>query len=564
MEAASGPDAPLAPGNGNGGVAKRISTMDIAELLLIGLDSDPIGLDKSKDCLGDDGEASSAEWVGRLIGDYRVEQELGRGGMGIVFRATNLRVGSTVALKLLRFAPGETAERLRRFELEARAAAELNHPNIINVFDVGQVGDLYYLAMEYIEGRPLSDLVDEGPLDPQQAVRITMDVCRALELAHSAGVIHRDIKPSNILVESTGRAQLMDFGLARSMAADGKKLTESGSVMGTVHYMSPEQALGNSAHADSRSDLYSVGAVLYEMLTATCPFDGASPLEIAQKVAAEDPVLPRKLNPSLDRDLQIIVLKAMDKDPARRYRSAGALYEDLRRYEAGEPILARAPSLIYRARKYVNRHRAWTLPTAIAIAVIAIVTASFMRHDKKLIAAHENELETNVQDGVLNEEVKLLNDADRERWRFIHALRLKGQPEEARALLEGFIDEGDPEEQARRAFWRGILALESKDEDATDVLKEARAAAAKGGFTAIEASAAQYLEPGSALPDLEDPGARARLHYHAGHAAMLRGDEELAREHFALAAKGPALDVVVQCAVEELRRLEPGAGEGAE
>ncbi|MCW8133223.1 MAG: serine/threonine protein kinase [Planctomycetota bacterium] len=527
--------------------ADRATAMSIAELLLLGMEE--------SNCPGK-GKKESGRWVGKVLGDYRLDEELGRGGMGIVFRATNTRVGSTVALKLLRFAPGETAERLRRFEMEARAAAALNHPNIINVFDVGQVGDLYYLAMEYIEGRPLSDLVEAGPLDPLQAVRITMDVCNALEFAHEAGVIHRDIKPSNILIEASGRAQLMDFGLARSIPSEGsqRKLTEEGSILGTVHYMSPEQALGQGHLADSRSDLYAVGAVIYEMLTGLPPFDGNTPLEVVRKVAHDEPVPPRKLRSAIDRDLEVIVLKAMDKDPTRRYVSAAALREDLWRYHSGEPIFARAPNVFYRAGKFLRRNRSWTIPAGLAlIGVLAAIVAVPMHDDKlrqKIIDANQEEVKQNVRDKILKLETEDLGDPLRERWRLVHALRIDGQAGEALVELAHLVQTSPRfEKDFDVLLWRAILTKEA-GQPAEEAFKAVREAAAAGpGWRAALVDA--YTNP-EAAQEPDDETARILFCYHRGHAAWLRGDRAEFETCMKRAADGPPELLETRCAAVEL------------
>lgn len=541
--------------NGTRGPDKA-TAMSIAELLLLGMEDGSGVKDRHRE---------SERWIGKLVGDYKLEKELGRGGMGIVFKAVNVRVGSTVALKLLRFAPGETAERLRRFETEARAAAALNHPNIINVFDVGQVGDLYYLAMEYVEGRPLSDKTEAGPLDPLQAVRITLDVCNALEFAHEAGVIHRDIKPSNILLEASGRAQLMDFGLARSIPREGstKKLTEEGSILGTVHYMSPEQALGQGHQADSRADIYAVGAVLYEMLTGLPPFDGETPLEVVRKVAHEEPVPPRKLRSAIDRDLEIIVLKAMEKDPQRRYVSAAALREDLWRYHSGEPILARAPSLPYRVSKYLRRNRSWTVPLGLVLIGAISVTVYVSAHDKKMIRRFENEkqqthagMQESVRRKLLALETAELGDPVLERWRLVHALRLAGKPREALDELKLLPEV--PEERADARFetllWRAILCREAGMPEEREAFEAARAYGQQrtlehaGRLVELYTASTMPSEP-AALPDT----AAASYCYHRGHAARLRGDRVIAEACLKHAAAGPPELLETRCAAVELK-----------
>jgi len=536
----------------DGQVTEGVVAVRLAELLLLGL-SDTEATDGLR--------SSSSRWIGKLVGDYRLEEELGRGGMGIVFRAVNMRVGSTVALKLLRFAPGESAERLRRFETEARAAAALNHPNIINVYDVGQVNDLYYLAMEYVEGRPLSELIASGPLDPQQTVRIASDVCNALEFAHEAGVIHRDIKPSNILIEKSGRAQLMDFGLARSMDAgkNPRKLTEAGSILGTVHYMSPEQARGQSHLADSRSDICSVGAVLYEMSTGHVAYEGETLLEIAHKVACEEPVPPRKLRPSIDRDLQIIILKAMEKDPARRYRSALALREDLGRYHDGEPILARAPSLTYRTKKWLVRHRTFSVPVGLLLAGLLTAAAWVKVHDQHVVARLGAATDETVRQKLFEIEEGALRDPERERWKLLHALRLSGKPKaawEEFALLEHPAAQADPGRAAEFRLWSGVLKRESGLPDWEQELEPLMSLALTVDEPWITTAAAAYL--GRAAPSaLETSGdAKAKLEYHLGLACCLRGEPAQAVVHLRHAQDTGSAVLEARCAAVELRRME--------
>jgi beta-lactam-binding protein with PASTA domain/predicted Ser/Thr protein kinase len=251
-------------------------------------------------------------------GRYRIIGRLGSGGMADVYEAEDTQLGRRVALKLLHRRFAEDAEFVERFRREASSAAGLNHPNIVQVFDRGEWDGTYYIAMELLEGRNLKQVVrDHGALDPALAVDIVLQILKAARFAHRRGVVHRDIKPHNVIVDPEGRAKVTDFGIARAGASD---MTETGSIMGTAQYLSPEQAQGQPV--DARSDLYSIGVVLYELLTGAPPFDADSPVTIALKQVSEDPVPPRVRNPAVPAALDAVVLRALRKDPARRFQSA--------------------------------------------------------------------------------------------------------------------------------------------------------------------------------------------------------------------------------------------------
>src|SRR5919112_709063 len=251
-------------------------------------------------------------------GRYRAERRLGSGGMAEVWCAEDDVLGRQVALKLLypRFAEDE--EFVERFRREASAAAGLQHPNIVGIFDRGQWDGTYYIAMEYLKGQTLKQLVREhGAMPPDLATDITIQVLRAAKFAHKRGVVHRDIKPHNVILDAEGRAKVTDFGIARAGASD---MTETGSIMGTAQYLSPEQAQGHPV--DARSDLYSIGVVLYELLTGHVPFDAESAVTIALKQVAEDPVPPGQLNPDVPPPLAAVVMRATATDPGRRFQPA--------------------------------------------------------------------------------------------------------------------------------------------------------------------------------------------------------------------------------------------------
>lgn len=262
----------------------------------------------------------------RLGGRYHLEERIGGGGMAIVYRARDLLLNRTVAVKILRSQFGVDDDFINRFRREAQAVASLSHPNVVSVYDVGEDHDTHYIVMEYIEGLTLKDLINQhGALPVEDAVRIAVQVCDALEHAHQNKIIHRDIKPHNILIGNNGRIKVTDFGIARAVTS--ATITHTNSVLGSVHYFSPEQARGG--FTGEKSDIYSLGIVLYEMVTGELPFSGDSPITVALKHLQDPLTDPRDVNPSIPQSVENIILKALVKDPFLRYSSAYEMLTDL-------------------------------------------------------------------------------------------------------------------------------------------------------------------------------------------------------------------------------------------
>src|SRR5215210_7378083 len=270
--------------------------------------------------------------IGTLFdGRYRVIRRLGSGGMANVYLAEDEELGRRVAIKVLDEKHANDEQFVERFRREAKNAASLSHPNIVSIYDRGEAEGTYYIAMEYIEGRTLKDLIlARGPLPVERAVSYARQILGAVRLAHRKGIVHRDIKPHNVLVDTDGRLKVTDFGIARAGAS---QMTEAGSIIGTAQYLSPEQARG--APVDQRSDIYSVGVLLYELLTGSVPFTGDTPVEIAMKHLSAVPEPPSKKRPDVTRGIDLAVVRALAKDPADRYQSAEEMDAELARIEQG-------------------------------------------------------------------------------------------------------------------------------------------------------------------------------------------------------------------------------------
>jgi serine/threonine protein kinase/tetratricopeptide (TPR) repeat protein len=363
------------------------------------------------------GGKDHAEPTAKQIGDYKIVREIGRGGMGVVYEAHQESLNRRVALKILPFAAVLDQRQIARFRNEAQAAAQLHHPHIVPVFAVGQEHGVYYYAMQFIDGKSMEAAIHElravSGITPTQGTtrirgakggstttiafnrnsviaseesirsgeffrgvaRLGREAAQALQHAHDYGIVHRDIKPSNLMLDLQGKLWITDFGLARICNDSGVTLT--GDVVGTLRYMSPEQASGK-ALVDARTDVYSLGVTLYELLTLEHAFAGDDRHLVLRKIEQEEPAAPRKLNPAVPVDLETIVLAAMSKSRDERYQSAQALADDLGRYLAGEPALARRPGLVDRATKWARRHQSLVTMAGICAVLLSIVSSAGM------------------------------------------------------------------------------------------------------------------------------------------------------------------------------------------
>jgi TolB-like protein/Tfp pilus assembly protein PilF/predicted Ser/Thr protein kinase len=304
------------------------------------------------------------------FGDYELLEQIGRGGQGVVFRARQKSLNRIIALKVIGLGHWATEAHLKRFRLEAEAAASLEHPGIVPIHEVGERDGSCYFSMKFVEGGQLDEVIRREAMPPRRAAELIAKVARTIHYAHEHGILHRDIKPGNILLDQKGEPHLTDFGLARLVESEST-VTRTMEVLGTPSYMAPEQAVGNNAAVSNVTDVYGLGAVLYQLLTGQPPFAGGTTYETIKLLLDTEPRQPRLLNPKIDRDLSTICLKCLEKDPKRRYSSALALAEDLERWLRHEPIHARRTGIFARGKKWARRNPASALLAASLVALAA-------------------------------------------------------------------------------------------------------------------------------------------------------------------------------------------------
>jgi tetratricopeptide (TPR) repeat protein len=358
---------------------------------------------------------------------YEILGELGRGGMGVVYRARQLGLNRMVALKMVLNSQASESE-LERFRLEARSVATAQHRNIVGVFDVGEFNGLPYMALEFVEGGPLDNRLKGEPQEPQFTARVMEQVCRAMAHAHSLKIIHRDLKPANVLLTKEDLPKVTDFGLAKELdAEDGH--TRTGSIMGTPSYMPPEQAEGKAKELTAVADIYSLGAILYEFLTGRPPFKGRTLLETLEHVRKKDPVAPVDLNPTVPIDLQTIALKALEKDPEKRYQTADEMAEDLAAFGRGDPIKARPITRWQKTVKWARRNKALATLAGVAAAFFLVVLGGSIALNAAYGVAERNRL-------ALQRQVEAARESGRDALQVATAAMAERRFEDARNGLE--------------------------------------------------------------------------------------------------------------------------------
>jgi tetratricopeptide (TPR) repeat protein len=329
----------------------------------------------------------------RAFGKFELIDEIARGGMGVVFRARQATPQRIVALKMILSGQLASPEDIDRFYAEAHAAAALDHPLIVPIFEVGEHEGQHYFTMAFIEGQSLAQRLANGPLPAKDAATIIRDIALAVDYAHQHGVVHRDLKPANILFDTSGRARVTDFGLAKRKS-DETGLTRTGQLLGTPSFMAPEQVAGDPATIGPVSDVYSLGATLYALLTGRPPFQAASTVDTLKQVLDQEPVAPRDLDATIPRDLETIVLKCLEKDRHRRYESAASLADDLGRFLAHQPVIARPATRAYRIKKFVRRNK---VPVFAAAGIIAALVAGMAGTTVGLVGESRQRLVADTQ-----------------------------------------------------------------------------------------------------------------------------------------------------------------------
>ncbi len=453
--------------------------------------------------------------VTRTLGKYQILGPLGRGGMGEVFKALQPDLHRHVAIKTLLVGEHATPEFLERFQREARLVAGLAHPNIVQIYDIGAEGKLHYIVMELVEGRSLRDLLAKGKLDLEKSLKIAHTVARTLQFAHARKIIHRDVKPANVLVDRQGRVKVLDFGLAKSLA-DGKGLTHSGAMIGSPQYMAPEQAFGAPEEVDARADLYSLAALLYEMVTGRPPFDGPTVLAILRRMEEEDPE-PPGVSPAVDA----LLLRGLAKDPEKRFQTAAEMAEAIREClggGAGEPS-ATGFGLV---RGLAPRRRAmWAAGLALAVAS-AIVAWAAWPDEKPGLRDPEIEIRDLLAEGGVtgldDEAVKKYREVPHHRELVVLGRLKRGQFSRTAPDLEGYehaVYELASAASLQRFVSPGLFRLSIKE-----------APNLKGAQGFLAAAIARHLE-GRQEAAREKLRAAVSLGAHSGHVLLVRAHIDL-------------------------------------
>lgn len=377
-------------------------------------------------------EMQSSEPVLPEVDGYEILSAVAKGGMGIVYKARQIKANRIVALKMLLNSGFADAEMTQRFLVEAKNAARLNHANIVSVFDVGTSHGNHFFSMEFVDGQSLRDKLNERPLANRETARMLLAITDAVAYAHEQGIVHRDLKPANVMLSLTGQPLVTDFGLAKHLGVDDQ-MTTTGQILGTPSYMSPEQASGEAKKVGQLADVYALGAILYTMLTGRPPFQAANPMDTVLQVIRQPPVSPRELNPDVDQDLETICLKCLEKEPASRYESARAVAEELQRYLDGVPIVARPINALERTWRLCKRHPAVAVLTC---ALFVTLLAGSLISLRYAIRANRKAEQATAQATMTMGMVEHIIDTIQDKLRFIPGAR-----ELRRELLESTLAE---------------------------------------------------------------------------------------------------------------------------
>jgi serine/threonine-protein kinase len=392
---------------------------------------------------GADAPATAPEAVAATIPGYELLGKLGEGGMGVVYRARDLRLPRLVALKMISAAGEAGPDALARFRGEAEAVARLQHSHIVQIYEVGEAAGRPYFALEYVAGGSLDQKLHGTPLPGREAAQLLEVLARAVDAAHRQGIVHRDLKPANVLLAEDGTPKVTDFGLAKRLDVE-TGLSQSGAILGTPSYMAPEQALGHGKAVGPAADVYALGAILYETLTGRPPFKAATPLDTVLQVIRDEPVPPGRLNRQVPRDLETICLKCLHKEPAKRYGSALALAEDLGRFQVGRPIVARPVGRLERTAKWVRRHPAPAALLALAALVLVAVVGATLWYLEEQATRAQEEAKNGERKQLLEDRLTEALDQDRREGLELHQ-RL-ADPKKVQVLMSRIDD------------WQTILA----------------------------------------------------------------------------------------------------------